>query len=116
MKVTLGKIPLEFGDHHELELQIRAPGIVRSIAYVMSQRLISRDGRPEFDEQLVAFVETSLDGPLRNYKFARLETNKTLVLKDEDGVHVEFIGTAIGPATMTETHIFQVMPMEKARS
>jgi hypothetical protein len=107
LKITIGRIPLTFDASSELSLQIRSPAKVRNVAFVMSERLISRSGRPEFDEQLVIFVETSTDGPLLNRKFAIAPTGQTMQVKE--GIHVSYLGTAIGPATMTEAHLFEVL-------
>jgi hypothetical protein len=106
MKVAIGKVPLDLSKGNELSMRIRSPAKPRGLAFVLSQRLITRGGEPEFDEQLVMFIETTSDGPLMNRQFVVVPTGKHI--ESKPGVHVEYIGTAISMHSGIEAHLFEV--------
>jgi hypothetical protein len=93
-------------DQHELAVQIREPGVVRSVGFALERRLVMAQGQPQFNEVLTMFLETSMDGPLRNRRFAVLATGQSVSCKD--GHKLTFIGTAISSNTGRIAHIYEV--------
>ena len=106
MKVAIGKIVLDLSKGSELAMQVRSPAKPVGLAFVLSKRLITRGGEPEFDEQLVMFIETTSDGPLLNRSFVVMPTNKHIETKP--GVHAEYVATAISLHSGIEAHLFEV--------
>jgi hypothetical protein len=105
--VTIQAMPVQLAEgQHELHVQIREPGLVRSVGYALERRLVMAAGQPQFTEVLTMFLETSMDGPLRNRKFVVLATGQGANTKD--GHKLTFIGTAISSNTGQIAHVYEV--------
>ncbi len=90
----------------EVAIQLRDPGIIRCAGFRRHQRLISAQREPEFEEQLVLFVEADPKGPLRNRKILVLASNQGFSPKD--GIGVEYLATARSELTESVAHIFEI--------
>jgi hypothetical protein len=104
---SIQAMPVQLADgQHELAVQIRDPGIVRSVGFALERRLVMAQGQPQFNEVLTMFLETSMEGPLRNRRFAVLATGQSVSCKD--GHKLTFIGTAISSNTGRIAHVYEV--------
>lgn len=84
-------VPLKEG-HTEFTVQLKEPGIVRSVNWCLQKKLVmSRDGAG-FDEVLSMFIEFAPNGPLRTRRFVVLPTGEGVNIPD--GHRLVHVGTA----------------------
>lgn len=97
-------------DKHELAVQLRDPGIVRSIAWTLEERLVMTRGDAQFNEVLTMFVECAPNGPMRNRRFVVMPTGR--VFNVPEGHKLEFLGTASSGNTGQVAHVYEVKETE----
>ena len=103
----VGAVPLRMSEgEHEIAFQINDPGIVRSVAWCLEQRLVVARGQAQFDEVLTLFVETTPNGPRRNRRFVVLPTGKQI--SSPDGHALTFLGTATSGNTGQVAHVYEI--------
>jgi hypothetical protein len=107
--ISIGALPVPEGGH-EFTVQIREPGLVHSVAWVLEPKLVLERGQPNFNEVLTLFIETAPEAPLRNRRFVVLETGQKMTVKD--GHALKFIGTAASGNTARVAHVFEVKAQE----
>lgn len=108
MTVMIGALPIEI-DHNkpinEISYNINGPGIVRGATFVAKPKLVMTRGEPEFDEQLVIFIETSPSLPQRRRTFVVVPSGKPI--DAPEGRRLAFAATAISPAGRI-AHVFEL--------
>jgi hypothetical protein len=67
VKLTIAALPAAIGI---VELKIRDPGTIRHVAFEMRQKLIMENGRPDFEEVPVLFVEAQDSATIRTRRYA----------------------------------------------
>jgi hypothetical protein len=103
----IGALPLRLPeDQYEIQFQINDPGVVRSVAYCLEQRLVVARGQAQFDEVLTLFVETTPNGTKRNRRFVVVPTGKQLGAPD--GYALTFLGTAVSGNTGQVAHVYEI--------
>ncbi len=102
MKLTIAPIGIEIGT---FDLQIRAPGIVRHVAFQNKQTLVMTRGEPDFKEQPVMFVEASPTGPLVNRRFAAITHGEHVEPADDE--KAVWSASAVSPKGFV-IHLFEI--------
>jgi hypothetical protein len=101
-------VPMKEG-HSEFTVQLKDPGAVRSVNWVLQKKLVmGRDGAG-FDELLTMFVEFSPDGPMRNRRFVVLPTGQGVNIPD--GHRLEHVGSAASGNTGRIAHVYEIKPV-----
>lgn len=105
--VSIGALPVRLPEgQRELTVQLNDPGIVRSVAWALEQRLVMTRGDAQFSEVLTLFVEFSPTGPKRNRRFLVLATAEQVGVPD--GHVLEFVGSAVSTNSGAVAHVYEV--------
>jgi hypothetical protein len=102
MRLTIAPIGIEVGT---FDLQIRAPGTVRYIAFQNKKQLVMTAGQPDFVEQPVMFVESSPEGPLVNRRFMAITHGQHVETDDES--KAVWAGTGVSARGFV-LHLFEI--------
>jgi hypothetical protein len=91
----------------EIVLTVPDPGIVRGIRWVTVPRLVTGPGgAPEFDEDLVAFLEIVPNNPIRKRRLVLLGPTQTVTVPDH--YRAEFLDTAVSTLTGRAVHVYEL--------
>lgn len=86
-------------------VKIRDPGIVRHVAFERRQKLVMSAGQAGFEEVPVLFIEGHKNAPIREHRFAIVETGEALEL--EDGEEATWRATNISAGGRV-VHVFEI--------
>lgn len=90
----------------ECRVQVRSPGIVRGAAFRLHEKLIVAGTEPEFEEELVLFVESDPDAPIRARTFVAMQSGQAFRAKSD--VEVTWTATALSERTGSHAHVFEI--------
>lgn len=111
MKIGIAGVPIVLAPGAaEFSIQLRRPGVVRGLAFVLQKRLVMTAGEPEFEEQATMFVEADPDGPLRNRKFVLVPMNLPFSVKE--GHIVKWAATGMSMHSGAIAHLFEIVEAE----
>lgn len=106
-QLVMDALPVPMKDEHtEFTVQLKEPGVVRSVAWTLQQKLVMTREGAGFDEVLAMFVEFSPDGPLRNRRFVVIPNGQGVNIPD--GHRLEHVGTAVSGNTARVAHVFEI--------
>ncbi len=92
-----------------VDIEIREPGIVRHVAFgAKQQALVAANGKSQFKEDVVLFVEIDPEGTLRRRKFVMLEPG--IAFEPTTGTRAVFRGVALSQNTGMIVYLYEVMP------
>lgn len=104
-KFTVAQLDAPMGKP-QFEVGIADPGIVRHVAFTMTQNPILIAGRPQFEERLSMFVEVTGEGTRRNRRFVIMQEGQALTVPD--GQRADFQGTAISAQSGLVVHVYEL--------
>ncbi len=92
-----------------VEIEIREPGIVRHVAFgAKQQALVAANGKSQFSEDVVMFVEVDPNGTLHRRKFILLSPG--IAFEPTTGTRAAFRGVALSQNTGMIVYLYEVMP------
>ena len=102
MKLTIAAVPAAVGI---VELKIRDPGVIRHVAFEMRQKLIMENGRPDFEEVPVLFVEAQDNATVRARRYAIIHHGQWI--EPDDGEAATWVATGLSARGLL-VHVFEL--------
>ena len=102
MRLTIAAVPCAPG---RFRLKIKNPGIVRYVAFEQKKALVMTQGRPDFEEVPILFVESSPDLPVVEHEFVVVNHGDVLTVEDDE--RATWVATGVS-AKMGVVHVFEM--------
>lgn len=81
MRLTIAAMPVVIG---RVELTIKEPHIVRALGFEMKATLVMTQGRPDYEEVPLLFIEASPDKPVRMRDYCIIKHGESIVVQDDE--------------------------------